>query len=305
MVWRFSSKRYMRAFAAFGGGGDILHGEGTFAGAGGPHEEHVGPARDAAAKEPVEFFQAAGDDFAVERRVMFGGNEAREDAQSAAGDDEIVEPAAKAHAAKLHDAQAAAFGTVFGRGVIELEDAVGNGVRLRLSAIVQTIVQQDDRGVFADKVLLQRENLAAKAQRALGEQAELGQRIEHHSGWMQALEFVEKHLGHFVQLDFRRMKERVFRGGETLLGGGELKDVDPIQGPAVAGGDGAELIFGLGQRNEENAFALLDAFEQELECEGGFPGARLALDEVYAFARQPATEDVVETLDTSAAAGGS
>ena len=118
-----------------------------------------------------------------------------------------------------------------------------------------------------------------------------------------ALDLVEQHLRHLVQLDFRRVEQRVLLGRAVLLGGGELEDVDAVEGPAVRARDGAQLVLRLGERDEQDLLAALDAFEQELQRERGLAGAGVALDEVEPVGRQPAAEDVVQSRDARAEAG--
>ena len=168
--------------AARGGGDGVLDGDGRFAGAGGADQQRAGAAVGPAAQERVERGHAALDAFVLERFAMFRRDESRKDDEPAFADRKIVVAAAEAAAAELHDAQAAAFGTVDGSELLQRDHAVGDAVELEVGSFRGAVVEQEDGALAADEELLERENLAAIAERVLREQPELGERIEDDAG---------------------------------------------------------------------------------------------------------------------------
>src|SRR5689334_7860187 len=61
---------------------------------------------------------------------------------------------------------------------------------------------------------------------------------------------------------------------------------------------GAEFLRSLRQGDIHARLATPRAFQQELESEGGLPGARMAFDEVNAMGRQASPQKMVESADT-------
>jgi hypothetical protein len=143
--------------------------------------------------------------------------------------------------------------------------------------------------------VLEGENLASVAQRALRQEPELGQAVEDDPGRVQLRHPVEDHLGGLTQLHLRGMEDAlVALAVERRLGGHQLEEGDPLEGPAVSADDEAELAFGLRQRHVEGGLAQTHALHEELQGEGGLARARLALEEVEAVPVEAAAEDVVQ-----------
>ena len=58
-----------------------------------------------------------------------------------------------------------------------------------------------------------------------------------------------------------------------------------------------QFFSGLRQSHVDDAFALLDPFQQKLQRERCFAGSRVAFDQVEVSLRQPAAKNVVQTRD--------
>ncbi len=95
------------------------------------------------------------------------------------------------------------------------------------------------------------------------------------------------------------MEERALLAGlHRLLGGGKFPHGDAVEIPAVAAGDGAQLVDGFRERDVEDFFAATVAFKQVLQRKRGFADARVALNEVEVVRRQSAAQYVVEPSNT-------
>ena len=142
--------------------------------------------------------------------------------------------------------------------------------------------------------LLQRENLAAIAQRIPGEQPQLRERVEHQARRLRPLDVGENPLRRFAELDLGRVKHRVLLIGLELgLRRSQLADRHARAIPAVGVRDGAQLFFGLGKRHVEHGLAELRARQQELHRERRLAGTRHTFDEVQAVGGKTAGHDVV------------
>ena len=78
----------------------------------------------------------------------------------------------------LHDAHPAARAAVVERQLLEQDDAVRQALQLQVAAARGEVVEQQHRAVAAGEELLERENLAAVAQRLARQQPHLRQRVE-------------------------------------------------------------------------------------------------------------------------------
>src|SRR6185503_14980784 len=105
------------------------------------YDQRAGALFEATSKQRVELR-----DITRELRVrgglpVFGGNEPWEHLDPAAVDDVVVIPAAKLHAAVLHDTQAPSLGAEIRIQLVEEDDAVGDALYLQVSFDRREVVQ--------------------------------------------------------------------------------------------------------------------------------------------------------------------
>ncbi len=178
---------------------------------------------------------------------------------------------------------------------------MGDGVKLQIVLLRSQIVEHDHGAAALGEEVLQGQHLPAVAQGALRQEPELGEAVDHHAAGVGSRDLLEDQPGGFVEFDLRGMEEGQFlpriQGG---LGGHQLEDVEAVEGPAVPPRDQSQLAGRLRQGDVEHALAVAHAFEEELQGDGGLPGARTALVEIEAVGIQSAAQDVVE----AGAAGG-
>src|SRR4029077_13979048 len=106
--------------------------------------------------------------------------------------DEVMVAAAKRLAPALDDPHAASLPAIDRRELIKTDDAVRDAVDGTVGRLGGEIVEQDDRRIVSRKIVFEREHLTAVAQRALCEQTDLGQAVDHHPLGLQPLDGPEK-----------------------------------------------------------------------------------------------------------------
>ena len=146
--------------------------------------------------------------------------------------------------------------------------------------------------------MLQRHDLTPIPQRALREDPHLGQAVEDDACRLERLDPVDdprRGLAEFNRggLEHRQLVVRV----EARLRGGEIEQLDTLQRPSVAFGNHLQFRTALRKADMQCLLSQACAFEEELQCQGGLPAARLPFDEVDAVGVQAATEDLVESRD--------
>ena len=146
---------------------------------------------------------------AIEVHVVLGGHQPGKHLQAAAPDDEVVKAAAEVHPAQLDHPQAPALAAVQRGQLLQGDHAVGDALQVTVGGLAGAIVQQQHGAAPPGEVLLQRQHLAPVAQRALGQQADLRQRVEHHPLGLDPVAHVEHRLGGLGQLDLGRVKQGV------------------------------------------------------------------------------------------------
>ena len=223
----------------------------------------------------------------------------REDFQAAGLDHEVVEPAAEVDAAHLDDAQAAAFGSVFRRKVLEADHAVREAAQLQVAVVRRAIVEQQHRAMSPDEELFQAQNLAPVSQRLPRQEPHLGKRVEHDAPRRHPVHLGEHRFGRFGELHFRRMEKRVLivRGEASVFQNRQLVDRHAVEIPAVGGGHRAQFGFGFGERDVQDLFTALDAVQQELQSEGRLAASGIPFDEKQPIDRQPAAKHIIESGD--------
>ncbi len=163
-----------------------------------------------------------------------------------------------------------------------------------VEAVGGQIVEQQDGGAVLGEVVLQRQNLPAIAQRALGQQADLRKAVDHHPPRLDGLHLIEDHPGGLTQLQIGGIEQALLLLlVEQALGRDQFADLDPVQVPAVGLRRAAQLGLGLGQGDVEAFLAERRAVEQEAHRRGRLTGARTSLQEVDAVALQASHQDIV------------
>src|SRR6202034_2050379 len=285
--------------AAPGGGVGVVKGDGGLTAASGTGEQRAGAGIDAAGEQVVELLQTAGAGFALEARLVFGGDEAREDAQAAATDDVVVKAFAKGGAAQFVNLDAAAPDAVVAADALHDDDAVSDALELEVVvAVGGAVVEQEDGDVAAGEVTLEGEDLAAVLEGIAGEHTELGEGVEDETMGLDFVDLLEDRGDGVGELDFRGMEDGVLGlGPEVVVGRDDLEDFEPIERPAVRQANLPEFFGGFGEGDIEDTLAAANAFEEELEGQGGFAGTWIALDEVEVAGREAAMEDVIQAGD--------
>ncbi len=170
-------------------------------------------------------------------------------------------------------------------------------LEVRVTDLAGAVVEEEHGAAAAGEVLLEREDLPAVAKRALREEADLRQRVEHHARRLHALDLGEQGVHRLAQLHLGGMEERVLVRGLRVLRELHLEDRDPVERPAMRIGDGAKLLFALGERDVEASLLGARGLAEKRDSERGLTDARIALEEIEAARRQPSAEDVVEPFD--------
>ena len=113
---------------------------------------------------------------------------------------------AEVDAAQLRDAQAPALGAIKRDQLVEREHPVRQALQVAVRRRAGQVVEQQHGATTPGEVLLEGQHLAAIAQRTLGQQANLRQRIEDQTLRLDAGAEVEHRLGRLGQLHLRRME---------------------------------------------------------------------------------------------------
>ena len=226
---------------------------------------------------------------------MMRGDQAREHAHAAGLDHVVVVAAAERPPAHLVDPQAAAIAAEFRPQLVQPDDAVHDGVHVQALVGHLAFVEQQHGAAAAGEVLLQRQHLAAQPQDGARQQPDFGQRVEHHARRLQAFDLLQDAAGRVGQFHLGGMEHRVLVVRIELVAEREqLVDVDAVQGPAVGGGDLAQLLLGFRQGDVQHRLAARGALAQELHGHRGLARAGHALEQVQAIRGQPAIEDDVQ-----------
>src|SRR4029079_11318743 len=114
------------------------------------------------------------------------------------------------------------------------------------------------------EVLLQGQDLPPVAQGIAGQEAHLGERVEHDAARTDALHDLQHSARRLVELDFGRVEERVVTAARGLRRG-QLVQLDAVERPAVGGGYGSQLFRRLREGDVEARLPEAGAFEEELK----------------------------------------
>ncbi len=234
-------------------------------------QQRARPLLDAAAEEGVEGRDLRALLHPAERRVLVERDQPREDRYAAALDAEVVIAPREALSAVLDTQRRRRSAPYSGVRCSSWMTPCTDAVHGLVEGVGGQVVEQQHGRVMAGEIVLEREDLPPVAQRALGEQADLRQAVEHHPLRPDGLEAGEDGGGRFAELQFRRVQEGLLMVGvEQALRRHHLEDRQlRRQLPPVRGRAGPELLDGLRQRDVEALFALRGAFQQEAERDGG------------------------------------
>ncbi|KAF1854886.1 hypothetical protein Lal_00009772 [Lupinus albus] len=261
--------------------------------AGRADDQAVGAARQPAAQQGVQLGRAGRAHLGREVARVFGRHQAREHGDPARLQDVVVVAAAEADAAHLDDVHAAALLAEFLGDLVEADDPVRDAVQV-LVRCAGLVVEQEDGAAARGEELLQRQDLAAVAQRILRQQAHFRQAVEHDAGRPDPVDLVHHVARRLAQLHFGGVEDRLLRIRVEHQVAGQLEDLEAVDRPAVARGDGHQFVRRFRQRDVQPAFAARRAVEQELQAQRGLARAGRTLDEVDALRCQAAAENIVE-----------
>ena len=172
-------------------------------------------------EERVQLRNTARDRLARELAVVLARDEPWEDVEPARPDDEVVEAAAVLEPPQLHDPQPPAFCAVERRQLLHVHHAVDHALQQHVRRPRVRVVEEQDGAAEIDEALLQRQDLPAVAQPALGEQPQLGAGVEHDARRSQPVHLLEEGPHALAELDLRGLVERRLR----LLRRGVARDL--------------------------------------------------------------------------------
>ena len=167
----------------------------------GPITQRARAGRDAAAQELIELGNAARHDLIGEALAVIGGHQPGKHLHTAHGDHEVMVARAKGLAAALDDAQTAPLAAIDRRQLIEVNDAVGDAVHRPIGGLGGEIVEHDHGRVVLGEVVLERQDLPAIAQRALRQEADFRQAVDHHALGLEPLDGLEDALDGLAELE--------------------------------------------------------------------------------------------------------
>src|SRR5690349_14125227 len=98
---------------------------------------------------------------------MFGGDETWKDNDAASLNGEIVETAAEGLPTVFRDPEAAALSAIARRHLLKMDDSMNDAMHSFIKHVGRQIIEQKDCRPLPGKVMFERKDLAAVAQRAL------------------------------------------------------------------------------------------------------------------------------------------
>jgi hypothetical protein len=121
----------------------------------------------------------------------------------------VVRAAAEGDAAVFDHTQPAPLGAIGLVDQLQRQHRVRHAAHLQVGAERGAVVEQDGGAGTFGQILLERQHLAPVAQRALGQQLQLGQRIEHHAARLVFVDRRQDALGGVAQFDLGRVEDGV------------------------------------------------------------------------------------------------
>src|SRR6185369_8994718 len=143
--------------------------------------------------------------------------------------------------------------------------------------------------------MLERKDLAAEAQRALCQQADLRKAVEHHAGRSDALDLLHHEPDGLAEFEVGRVEDRLLALGiQAEFGRNQLEDFDAVDIPAMRVRDVDKFIATFAERDVKAALALVLPLHQELQSKSRLACSRFALNQVRPVRSKTATKNVIE-----------
>ena len=208
-----------------------------------------------------------------DRRAMPRGHQARKHRHPAGIEHEVVFAALELLSAHLDDAQPPALGAVLLDRLLQADHAVADAVQLQVARLRSLVVEQEHGAEPVREELLEREYLAAIAQRVLRQEAHLREAVEDDPGRRGMLDPRHDLVQGLAEFDLGRIEDRLL--GVRVEAGfvEQLEDLDAFERPAVRGDDRLKLVRRLGQGDVEAPIAPGRAGEEEAQGECRLAGA--------------------------------
>src|SRR3954464_12345194 len=112
---------------------------------------------------------------------------------------------------------------VSGSKLFETDDGVAEAVQVEVVLMRREVIEQQYGRVVEQEKVLEREDLAAVAQRPLREQADLGEAVEDHPGGAHSLNLGQHHVHGLAEFEIGRVDEALLLLGiEAQLRRNEL-----------------------------------------------------------------------------------
>ena len=169
-----------------------------------------------------------------------------------------------------------------------------------IDALGGHIVEQEHGRTVAGEIMLQREDLPAIAQRALRQQADFRQAVDHDALRLQPLDRIEDALHGLAELEIGGIEQALMLVGvEHALRRQQFEDLDcrsSIVQPCERA-PSRNSCLGLGEADVDADFARFGARQQKLQGDRRLARAGTALEQMQAVTREAAAEDIVEAGD--------
>ena len=163
------------------------------------------------------------------------------------------------------------------RELIEVDDAVGDAVHGAVGGLGREIIEHDDGGIVLGEIMLERQDLAAIAQRALRQQPDFRQAVDDDALRLQAFDGIEDALDGFAKFEIGRIEQAlVLVGIEHAFRRHQFENLDlRSDGPAVRTRAVAQFVLGFGEADIDPGLAGRGAGQQKLQRDRGLAGPGL------------------------------
>ena len=278
------------ALAARHCGSEIVKAKERLSGARRSDDERARSRIDPAAEQGIEFTDAAAHHSAGVFGPVLGRDEARKYADTARREDEVMIAAAEILAAAFDDAQTPPLAAIDRRELVEMDDAVGDAVDGAIGALRRQVVEHDHGGIVPGKIVLEREDLAAVAQRALREQANFRQAVDHDPLRLQPFDRIEDAIDRLAKFEVGGIEQALMLVGiEHARRRRKLDDFDVLADrPAMRSRAVAQLDLGFGEAEVDSDLTGIGPADKKLQGNGGFTGPGTSLQEMQTIAGEAA-----------------